>query len=332
MSLEKSRSIEAALQTVAYEDDEEKIPPQKSLCGQIKTVFSNISVEPIMVFYVWPCVMASIAVQNLNLEKSCRVNMGYSEDVCDALQIRNKSGFTVLQEQNVQKLVATLNAYKNFIQSILPSLILLFLGSWSDRHRRRKPCIILPVLGEIVATTGFLISVYFFYELPAEFNCFFEALPPALTGGWFSMFMGVFSYISTVSSVESRTLRIGAVNVIFNISLTIGMAMSGIVYSELGFYGVFGLGLCMYFIGLTYAYFRVDEKSEELEPKKKIGFCKDFFDLAHIKDTFRVAFKKGKRNRRKKICILMILVMVIIGPLHGKSYSTYPNLLLLLQL
>lgn len=132
------------------------------------------------------------------------------------------------------------------------------------------------------------------------------------------MFMGVFSYISGVSSVETRTLRIGAVNIFFNVSIAVGIALSGILYNKLGFYGVFGLGLCMYVIGLTYALCRVKEQGVEIDEKDRKGFCRDFFDLNHVKDTFRVAFKKGKRNRRKRICIIMILVMVIIGPVHGK--------------
>lgn len=276
-----------------------------------------------MVLYVWPSVMAALTVQNLNLEKACRVNLAFEEGVCDAMAQRNHSGYTQQQEQNVQRLVASMNAYKNLIQSLLPTVMLVFLGSWSDRHQRRKPCIILPVIGDMCSTLGFLVSVYFFMELPVEFNCFFEAVPPAITGGWFVMFMGIFSYISGVSSVETRTLRIGAVNIFFNVSITIGIAMSGILYNKIGFYGVFSLGLCMYITGLVYALFRVKEEgvkaaADDDEKRKEIGFCKDFFDLKHVKDTFRVVFKKGKRNRRKRVCILMVLVMVIIGPVHGK--------------
>lgn len=320
-ALEKSKSIEAELQSICYEGTEEH-NEIKGLSNKFKTVFSNITVEPIMIFYVWPSVMSSLAVQNLNLEKTCRVNLNFSSDTCDALAVRNRSGFTEFEEQSVQKMVASLNAYKNLIQSVLPALLLLFLGSWSDRHQRRKPIIMMPVLGDIIATLGFLISVYFFYQLPAQFNCAMEAIPPALTGGWFAMFMGVFSYISHISSVETRTLRIGAVNMIFNISLTVGIAMSGIMYHKIGFYGVFGLSLSMYLTGLMYAIFRVKERpaSKEQE-RKKVGFCQDFFNWNHIKDTFRVAFKKGKRNRRRKICTIMVLVMVIIGPLHGKNLN-----------
>lgn len=318
MALEKAKSIEAELQTLSAEDTAKE---PTSFCAKAKLILLNITVEPILVFYVWPSVMSSLAMQNLNLEKACRVNYKFNSSICDALTVRNRSGYSLEDEETIQKLVSTMNAYKNTIQSLIPSILLMFIGSWSDRHRRRKPCMTLPLIGETVTIIGFLLSVVFFYELPVEFNCFMEAVPPAVTGGWFAMFMGVFAYISGVSSAETRTLRIGAVSMFSNVSLTIGVAMSGILYGQIGFYGVFGLSLVMYAIGLTYAYFRVDESGggEEGKVVEKKSFLRDFFDLSHVKETFQVAFKDGKRNRKKRICTIMILVMVIIGPMHGKG-------------
>lgn len=323
MALPRSKSIEAELQAIPF-DIEEPIPvtfAEKTFMEKVKFIFCNITVEPILVFYLMPNIMASLAMQNLNLEKACRVNYKLDEAICDALSTRNRSGYNETDEQVVQKLVATINAYKNVIQSILPSVLLIFLGAWSDKHKRRKPCILMPLMGEIVTILAFLCSAYFFYQLPVEFNCFFEAVPPAVTGGWFAMSMGVFSYISGISSVDTRTLRIGAVNMFSTVSGTVGIATSGVLYKKGGAYGVFGLALCMYIISLCYAYFRVKEESNfevNMDVKRNDkGWFRQFFDIKNVKDTFAVAFKKGKRNRKARICSIMVLVMVIVGPLHG---------------
>lgn len=326
MTLEKSKSMEAGLQSIMTEEDAAVTPEKNiSLCKKARLIFTNMTVEPIMICYVLPSVMASLATQNLSLEKACRVNLALDHDLCDALTTRNDSGYNKTDEAAVQKLVATMNAWKNVIQSLVPSLLLLFLGSWSDRHQRRKPCIISPIIGEILTCIGFLLCTYYFNELSLEYNVFFEAVPPAITGGWFAMFMGVFSYISGVSSVETRTLRIGAVNLFSNVSVTIGIALSGILYKQTGFYGVFSLSLAMYFFALAYGCFWVKEippkdRGQGEEHGRKINPLADFFDLKHIKETFRVAFKNGARNRKKRICTIMVLVMVIIGPLHGKFF------------
>lgn len=53
----------------------------------------NITVEPMLACYIIPSVFASLATQNLNLEKACRVNLGYSTEVCDALSARQTGWF-----------------------------------------------------------------------------------------------------------------------------------------------------------------------------------------------------------------------------------------------
>lgn len=57
-------------------------------------VRKNITVEPILACYIVPSVLASLATQNLNLEKACRVNLAYSDNVCDALTRRDTANFT----------------------------------------------------------------------------------------------------------------------------------------------------------------------------------------------------------------------------------------------
>ncbi|KAJ8954116.1 hypothetical protein NQ314_007145 [Rhamnusium bicolor] len=166
--------------------------------------------------------------------------------------------------------------------------------------------------------------------LPLEVNVIAEALPPALTGGWFAMFMGIFTYISSVTSEETRTVRIGAVNMLLNVGICVGISMSGILYETIGFYGVYSLSLVMYFSGLTYGICFVKdineiemEKGIQKETKEKKNFLLDFFDIKHVIQTLKVAFKTGEHNRRTRVSVIMILVMVVIGPMHGEMNVAY---------
>lgn len=59
-----------------------------------KYIRNNITVEPILACYIIPSVLASLATQNLNLEKACRVNLAYSDDICDALSRRDTANYT----------------------------------------------------------------------------------------------------------------------------------------------------------------------------------------------------------------------------------------------
>jgi PCFT/HCP family folate transporter-like MFS transporter 1/3 len=293
---------------------------------------ANITVEPMLACYIMPCVLAMLATQNLNLEKACRVNLRYDEKVCAALTARETANYTE-QETQVQQLVAGMTIWKTVIQSAVPSFLMLFLGSWSDRHGRRKPCMLLPITGEFLTCIGLILCTYFFYELPMEVAGVVESLFPALTGGWFTMFMATFSYVADVTSVEMRTLRIGIVNLFVSLGVPVGMALSGVLYVEIGFYGIFAMSAIMYVMSFCYGLFRIKEtprqkteeekKKQEALKQQRCGFITDFFDIRHISETFRVAFKEGKHNRKTRVIMLMIACMVIIGPLHGESLRVY---------
>lgn len=149
-----------------------------------------------------------------------------------------------------------------------------------------------------------------------------------------TMFMAVFSYMGDITSIETRTLRIGIVNVCSSISVPIGTAVSGILYKKIGYYGVFSLSASIYVLSFFYGYYKIPEgkkppvKNEKvgLEEEVKpgiIGFLKDFFDLHHIRDTITVAFKSGANNRRKRVMLLMIVVIVVFGPMHGEMTVMY---------
>lgn len=293
---------------------------QLTIREKCRFFWDNITVEPVLAFYIMPSVFASLATQNLNLEKACRVNLAYSKEVCDALSNRDTANYTA-EEAAVQQLVAQMGIWKTSLLAAFPAFIILFGGAWSDRWGRRKPCIVIPILGEFFTVIGLILCTYFFYELPMEVAGLIEGIVPALTGGWFVMFMGIFSYVGDVTSVETRTLRIGIVNIFCSLGFPVGLALSGILYKKIGFYGVFSLSATCYLFAFFYGCFKIKEAKREnlpVMPKGKCSFLRDFFNVKHLADTFRLAFKAREDNRRKKILLIMVAVMVITGPLFGK--------------
>lgn len=74
-----------------------------------------------------------------------------------------------------------MTGWKMAINSAIPCLIILFFGSWSDRHNRRKPCILVPLFGEIMMAFALLLCVYF-ENTPIEMAIFVEVFFPSITG------------------------------------------------------------------------------------------------------------------------------------------------------
>lgn len=233
---------------------------------RITLIKRNITVEPIMLCYVMPSVLASLATQNLNLEKACRVNLNYSDEVCTALTLRQTENYTEY-ESNVQLLIASIQGWKNAMQTTIPAILILFVGAWSDKTGKRKACIMLPIVGEFLTCIGFLVNTYFFYELPAEMAALTESLFPAITGGYFTNFVGVFSYIGDITTTEERTFRVGIVNLCMMLGYPLGSALSGVLLSAIGYYGVYSLSASLYFLSLIYGYYTLkDVKTKPSDP------------------------------------------------------------------
>lgn len=233
--MNETKSVENASRDVA-----KKKEYRNNLSVKLKMIATNITVEPLLICAILPNLMTVMTTHNLTLEKSCRVNLAFEDRICNALSIRNRS-YPDYQtyEDAVQISVANLAIWRNLTLSIIPAILLPFLGAWSDRHKKRKPVFLNPILGEVVISILMLVCVYFFHELPAQVNIVAESIPLAFCGGLFAMFMGLYSYISGITTVETRTIRIGVIQTTFTVSFCIGMVLSGILFENMGFYGKF---------------------------------------------------------------------------------------------
>lgn len=229
---------------------------------KLRRMISLITVEPILACYVMPSVLSVLATQNLYLEKACRVNLQFDHHICDALTRRETANYTA-EEEAVQTLVASVTGWKTVLQSFLPCGILIFLGAYSDRVGQRKVCMLLPIVGEFLTSIGLIVNTYFFYELPVEVAAVTEAIFPAMTGGWFTMFMGVFSYIADITTEEQRTLRIGIVNLFHSVGVPVGAALSGILVRKIGLYGVFSVSATLYVLSFIYGFVRIKEVKKQ---------------------------------------------------------------------
>lgn len=170
--------------------------------SKVKYVFRNITVEPLLAFYQVSSVLSSLTTQNLNLQKACRVNLQMDDDVCYGLENKNLSLYAD-QEVQVQQLVADMLIWQTMIQSSIPCILVIFIGSWSDRNRKRKPCMLVPVIGEIVRNIGLLLCVYYFSELRMEVAGLVESIPTSMAGGLTVLYLAAFSYMGDISSVSS---------------------------------------------------------------------------------------------------------------------------------
>lgn len=112
--MERTKSMEA-LQTMITPP--EVLQERRSFFTKAKFLLSNITIEPTLVFYILPSTMIILAVQNLNMEKACRVNLKIPVENCDALTNGNESSYPgyKLDEERVQTLATNMSIMKNVV-------------------------------------------------------------------------------------------------------------------------------------------------------------------------------------------------------------------------
>ncbi|KAJ2947156.1 hypothetical protein O0L34_g16514 [Tuta absoluta] len=305
-----------------------EIKKQQNFREKLAYIRENITVEPLLAGLIIPSILNIAAMMNLNLDKACRVNLGYSAEICDALIKR--TGNHTNEEREIQKLISSIDIWRGVLKTAIPCIMIIFLGSWSDRTGKRKFCILLPIFGELLTSINNLVSVYFFYEISVEATVFMETIFVACTGGWVTMFLGVYSYISDITSEETRTFRVGMLSFCMTVGLPIGIGLSGILLQEMGYYGIFSLTLSLFVVVLLYGSMCLKEPDQLLKEKglppierQKAQKSVSFFNLSHVVDTLHVAYRKREKNRRVKVLLTLFAVYILYGPTMSEQGILY---------
>ncbi|KAK9873127.1 hypothetical protein WA026_021362 [Henosepilachna vigintioctopunctata] len=299
----------------------ESVKSQRNFFQTAWIVITQITIEPALFLTMFTSVMYQLVVQNLYLEKSCRVEIGFEKSVCDAMTERNTSGYTQFQETEVQKMVSEMIALRTVIQGSFPLVVVIFAGSWSDRHNRRKPLVLLPIVGEILCCVFLLINSIFFYELPFIFTTLGDSIPFALLGGWSCLNNGIFSYVGAKYKDEEKTLRVGIMTACLMSGSLIGSSAGGFVYKMVGFVPFFSICIICFITAFLIVYIML--KDEEVKPCKRVKFCQDIFSFKYIIDTLKTGFKSGPNKRRYKITAIMLVFLFVGGPYIGELYMNY---------
>ncbi|KAK9879366.1 hypothetical protein WA026_004214 [Henosepilachna vigintioctopunctata] len=244
-------------------------------------IMSKISVEPTVFLTVFTSMMYQLTSQNVYLEKACRVNIGFNSSTCDALTTRNRSGYSRIEEIEVQKLVSKMLGLRTVLQSFVPFCLMLFVGSWTDRHNRRKPLILTPIIGEIFCCVLLILNIIFFYELPLIFTTLGDSLPLALLGGWPCFFVGTYTLVGAQCDPTSRTTRMAILSVLQMTGFSLGMGLAGLIHASFGFIGFFSFCICILITSFLLGMFLVKEKTTTPH-KEKDTACSETFSIFTI--------------------------------------------------
>ena len=227
-------------------------------------------------------------------------------------------------ENEMQKIATRVNSYRSILENTLPVIVMLILGSWSDIHGRKFP--LLFCTGGYILMPLVVASSLWFKSWSALTSSLLSCTDK-LFGGELLFQMAGLSYITDVTDISTRTVRIGIYAAAGMLGVPLGFTLGGVFSrAHLGFpvsLGIAsGLGLLSFLIILFgVKNIKNDEKLAELcKLKGSNGFCEGYAPKEMLLAILHTVSRK-RPNGGRWVLLLLVLVMSVLGrvTLYGEA-------------
>ncbi|XP_025075002.1 proton-coupled folate transporter isoform X1 [Pogonomyrmex barbatus] len=268
----------------------------------------HISVEPTMWLFMMAFMFTSVVEQDFFKHKACRVDHGYSEQVCMSLNDNNNTDI----KTKVQMTVSEFQQWNDIAGHLVPIILAMFYGNWSDRHGRKLP-LVLGLTGKFIYS--FMIVINSIMETwNVNMIIYTATLPMSILGGDVAIFASCFSYISDVSSMQQRTLRITILDVVYLSTMPSGVALGSYVFNRVvnkSYTIMFAVNATLLLLAIVYSFIWLKWRtSPQQQMLSDTNWLLDFFDVKHISTTVRTLVKK-RQNHGKLHLWLLLLAMCL---------------------
>jgi len=288
-----------------------------------KHFFTNITLEPVMLFYGIVGSIDRVASSQLLFDKTCYNDFNFTDEICNDLQQHKEN------ETSVGNEVAQFQVYESIVDHLFPIICSFFLGSWSDTFGR-KYLLYFYFLMRLVEGSAMLLNAHFM-AWPKEFLLFTVNLPVALSGGYITYSMGVAAFITEISTPEQRTFRLAMIHFISSLGSPIGTKIGAMIWDGAGdmrYTAIFAAGLGGKAITLVFLVARLElfkwnpgrvETEKEDRPVKR----RNAFSLSHIKDSLMTCFKKRPDGKRFYLLLYTAVMLTIFLPFFGEHIISF---------
>ncbi|CAB3250731.1 unnamed protein product [Arctia plantaginis] len=278
----------------------EETEQNKSIKEEVQAAKYRFLLEPALAGAMIAINLGQTSIQNFYLRTACTVDLGRPLEICYkgvGAQFREA-------EEASQKVVSGVNVSRTFIGSLIATIVLLFIGPWSDCSGRRKPLLILPLIGMSVMTTGILLMLIFPGASTVQV-LYVVQLPMSLGGNFGLLLAAAFSHIGDVCHATGRdvTRTMGTHRAAIQISHVVGALSGPLLYRYLGFFGVFPLVLFLQLSSLVYVILVV--KDVNVNTDNKVSVFNWRLPLNAVQCLIRA------RDDNKRVIILLMLVVAL---------------------
>ncbi|KAF5307137.1 hypothetical protein FQR65_LT00653 [Abscondita terminalis] len=285
--------------------------------------FKNaITIEPLICVLVAAKVMCAPALTNLHFEKACKVNAGFNDTVCEAIVSGTYLQMNFKEENNVvQSYLTGMRSWEVPVSSVVPVIIILFVGAYSDRHKIRKPFLLMPLLGDMVGLVGTVVNIIYMKQWNLEMQVIAGQVIPSIFGSDKLIITMCFAYIADISTNEMRLLRMSVIPILLSVLIPVFHAISGIMFRALGYFPIIGISLTLFVFTFVYGIVSVKEPVKIKHDKRLL--IKDIANVQHVTDTFKFLVQKKENASRTNFITLLFICFILTTVQSGETSAFF---------
>ncbi|XP_065094541.1 probable peptidoglycan muropeptide transporter SLC46 [Ochlerotatus camptorhynchus] len=272
--------------------------------------FRNVTVEPVAFLLSFGWSLSEIMLTNQIVYQSCVVTLESNETACSLLKssgVSDNQTIAIYLEEKVQPYAATISMTIVLLTSVVPALVALFLGPWSDKFGR-KPVIAIASVGYMLTEILMVwISYLSSYYALSPWLYVVANIPVAVSGGYSVFNAGIFSYMNDVTNENNRTMRMGVLQGFTMLGVLIGLLASSYMVKFVTVTTMFSISAVIMFISVMYLILVTNESITTNNLHSAIQQLKAIFNVNLVVDMLQT-FSKPRPNYERAITWLLIIV------------------------
>ncbi|TMW42891.1 hypothetical protein DOY81_012027 [Sarcophaga bullata] len=161
------------------------------------TFFHMFYIEPVVFLLVFSHSLSGTIMKNEIIYQACTTIFNYNDSDCIQLGTKNVTGHIQEIETEIQPYVANLFMIRTLLESIVPAICGVFIGSWSD-HYGRKPLLLVSMIGfSCTYIIAAIISEMSNYYMVNPWYYILAVIPHSILGAFLSIGLMIGSLLSS---------------------------------------------------------------------------------------------------------------------------------------
>ncbi|XP_030747837.1 proton-coupled folate transporter-like [Sitophilus oryzae] len=249
---------------------------------------------------------------NLLIYRTCYAYLHYNKTECAMLGMVSNN-ITEYLEKKVEPYSDYISLVKNIMDSVLGSILCLFIAPWSDKFGR-KPILVIGLLGGVLS-----LGLHILFAALENLTPWFLlvlSLPVLITGGSATFMTVLSAYLTDSTTKEERGFRMGLFDVVMTSAVLIGNTASSYVLAATSYVMVYCIAAVCHIIALIFTTLFIAESLHERDTGSKIL---GFLNTSNVLEMFKTPFKARVNSNRKILLLIMLTLWLTEFAMGGAS-------------